>query len=47
MPTIGSTLIKARALTWRSQKLPDAGVCTSIGDIGDAENISKSYACWS
>ena len=42
MPTIGSTLIKAAAQRRDLRKLLDAGVCTSIGEIGDAEKISKS-----
>jgi hypothetical protein len=44
MPTTGSTLIKAAAQTRGDRrKLPDADVCTSIGEIGTADTISKSY----
>ena len=37
------TLVKALARAWRWQKLLDDGVYTSVSEIGDAENISKSY----
>jgi hypothetical protein len=37
------TLVKALARAWRWQKLLDDGVYGSISEIGDAENISKSY----
>ena len=39
------TLVKALARAWRWQKLLDEGVYTSVSEIGDAENISKSYVC--
>ena len=28
---------------WRWQRMLDEGVCNSVSEIGDAENISKSY----
>jgi hypothetical protein len=37
------TLVKALARAWRWQKLLDEGVYASVSEIGDAENISKSY----
>jgi hypothetical protein len=37
------TLVKALARAWRWQKLFDDGVYASVTEIGDAENISKSY----
>jgi hypothetical protein len=37
------TLIKALARAWRWQRMLDAGVYSSVSEIGDAENISKSY----
>jgi hypothetical protein len=37
------TLVKALARAWRWQRMLDAGVYNSVSDIGDAENISKSY----
>jgi hypothetical protein len=42
-PQPNGTLVKALARAWRWQKLLDEGVYTSVSDIGDAENISKSY----
>ena len=36
---MGSHLIRA----WRWQRMLDEGVYTSVSEIGDAENISKSY----
>jgi ParB-like chromosome segregation protein Spo0J len=33
----------ALARAWRWQRLLDEGVFTSISEIGDAENFSKSY----
>jgi hypothetical protein len=42
-PQPDGTLIKALARAWRWQKLLDGGVYASVSDIGDAENISKSY----
>jgi hypothetical protein len=41
MPTIGSTPIKAAAQRRDLRKLLNTVVCTSIGEIGDGENISK------
>ena len=43
MPQPDGTLLKALARAWRWQRLLDDGVYASISDIGDAENISKSY----
>jgi hypothetical protein len=37
------TLVKALARAWRWQRMLDGGVYASVSDIGDAENISKSY----
>jgi hypothetical protein len=37
------TLVKALALAWCWQRMLDEGVYTSVSEIGDAENISKSY----
>jgi ParB-like chromosome segregation protein Spo0J len=37
------TLLMALARAWRWQRLLDEGVFTSISEIGDAENFSKSY----
>jgi hypothetical protein len=37
------TLIKALARAWRWQRMLDDGVYASVSDIGDAEDISKSY----
>jgi hypothetical protein len=42
-PQPDSTLIKALARAWRWQRMLDEGVYTSVSEIGDAENISKSY----
>jgi hypothetical protein len=41
-PQPDGTLVKALARAWRWQKLLDEGVCASVSEIGDAENISKS-----
>jgi hypothetical protein len=38
-----TTLVKALARAWRWQRMLDEGVYTSVSEIGDAENISKSY----
>jgi hypothetical protein len=38
-----STLVKALARAWRWQRMLDDGVYSSVSEIGDAENISKSY----
>jgi hypothetical protein len=35
--------LKALARAWRWQRMLDDGVYTSVSEIGDAENISKSY----
>ena len=42
-PRPDGTLVKALARAWRWQRMLDAGVYTSVSEIGDAENISKSY----
>ena len=42
-PLGDGTLVKALARAWRWQKLLDDGVYASVSEIGDAENISKSY----
>ena len=42
-PQPDGTLIKALARAWRWQRMLDDGVFTSVSEIGDAENISKSY----
>jgi hypothetical protein len=42
-PQPDSTLVKALARAWRWQGMLDEGVYTTVSDIGDAENISKSY----
>jgi hypothetical protein len=42
-PQPDRTLMKALARAWRWQTLLDAGVYTSVSDICDTENISKSY----
>jgi hypothetical protein len=36
-------LLKALARAWRWQRMLDKGVYISVQEIGDAENISKSY----
>jgi hypothetical protein len=36
-------LVKALARAWGWQRLLDDGVYSSVSEIGDAENISKSY----
>jgi hypothetical protein len=43
-PQPDGTLIKALARAWRWQRMLDDGVYASVSEIGDAENISKSYA---
>jgi hypothetical protein len=43
LPQPDGTLIKALARAWRWQRMLDNGVYTSVSEIGDAENISKSY----
>ena len=42
-PKIDRALVKALARAWRWQRMLDDGVYASVSDIGDAENISKSY----
>jgi hypothetical protein len=42
-PQPDSTLVKALARAWRWQRMLDDGVYASVSEIGDAENISKSY----
>jgi hypothetical protein len=42
-PQPDGTLVKALARAWRWQRMLDEGVFTSVREIGDAENISKSY----
>jgi hypothetical protein len=37
------TLVKAIARAWRWQRMLDEGAYASVSDVGDAENISKSY----
>ena len=39
----GPRLVKPLARAWRWQRMLDEGVYTSVSEIGDAENISKSY----
>ena len=42
-PQPDGTLVKALARAWRWQRMLDEGVYASVSEIGDAENISKSY----
>jgi hypothetical protein len=42
-PQPDSTLLKALARAWRWQRMLDQGVHATVSEIGDAENISKSY----
>ena len=42
-PQPDGTLVKALARAWRWQKLLDEGVYSSVSEIGETENISKSY----
>jgi hypothetical protein len=42
-PQPDGTLVKALARAWRWQRMLDEGVFTSVSEIGEAENISKSY----
>jgi hypothetical protein len=42
-PQPDNTLVKALARAWRWQRMLDDSVYTAVSDIGDAENISKSY----
>jgi hypothetical protein len=41
-PAPDGTLSKALARAWRWQRMLDEGVYTTVSEIGDAENISKS-----
>jgi len=43
MPQPNGTLVKAFARASRWQRMLDDGVYASVGEIGDAEGISKSY----
>jgi hypothetical protein len=42
-PQPNGTLVKALARAWRWQRMLEEGIYTSVSEIGDAENISKSY----
>ena len=42
-PQPDGTLVKVLARAWRWQRMLDSGTYASISEIGDAENISKSY----
>jgi hypothetical protein len=42
-PQPDGTLVKALVRAWRWQRMPDDGVYASVSEIGEAENISKSY----
>ena len=42
-PQPDGTLLKALARAWRWQRMLDEGIYTTVSEIGDAENISKSY----
>ena len=42
-PQPDGTLVKALARAWRWQRMLDEGVYTTVSEIGDTENISKSY----
>jgi len=42
-PQPDGTLMKALARAWRWQRMLDEGRYTSVSELGDAENISKSY----
>jgi ParB-like chromosome segregation protein Spo0J len=42
-PQPDGTLLKALARAWRWQGMLDEGIYTTVSEIGDAENISKSY----
>ena len=42
-PQPDGTLVKALARAWRWQRMLDEGLYASVSEIGDAENISKSY----
>jgi hypothetical protein len=42
-PQPEGTLVKALARAWRWQRMLDEGVYATVSEIGDSENISKSY----
>ena len=42
-PQPDGTLVKALARAWRWQRMLDDGVYATVSEIGDTENISKSY----
>jgi hypothetical protein len=42
-PQPDGTLVKALARAWRWRRMLDDGVYATVSEIGDAENISKSY----
>jgi hypothetical protein len=42
-PQPDGTLVKTLARAWRWQRMLDDGVYATVSDIGDGENISKSY----
>ena len=42
-PQPDGTLVKALARAWRWQRMLDTGTYSCVSEIGDAENISKSY----
>jgi hypothetical protein len=42
-PQPDGTLVKALARAWRWQRMIDDGVYASVSEIGETENISKSY----
>jgi hypothetical protein len=42
-PQPDRSLVKALARAWRWQRMLDEGVYATVSEIGDAENISKSY----
>jgi hypothetical protein len=42
-PQPDGTLVKALARAWRWQRMLDDGAYATVSEIGDIENISKSY----
>jgi hypothetical protein len=42
-PQPDGALVKALARAWRWQRMLDQGFYTTVSEIGDIENISKSY----
>ena len=42
-PQPDGTLVKALARAWRWQRMLDEGIYTTVSEISDAKNISKSY----